>query len=195
MHPVVEPPKVSKITEKPRTPMSEGVKNADLDIWMRIKGGNNGILARKIVVIHKDTNPDSPVCSLTQPEGENTSRSVGFPDIVLQIQGLFRQIGHGDTLRKRRATFAYERKTGSAGMFGGRFFEQPAKIRCVMPSYRKGGLPLDIRRKFGRAAGKHGQQQTTNNKKNSSVHGNTSVTTRRSRVFIVCRILSRHTYA
>ena len=68
--------------------MGEGIEETDFDVRVRIQGGDDGVTAREVQIIHQDAYPYPAIGGPDQALGQDPAGDVRFPGEVLQIQGL-----------------------------------------------------------------------------------------------------------
>ena len=100
--------------------MGEGIEEADLDVRVGIQGRDDRVTALEVQIIHQDAYAYAAIGSAEEAFGQDPPRGVRVPDEVLQIQGLFRQFGHGNPRGERRAPIGQDAKARLAWMSGGR---------------------------------------------------------------------------
>ena len=83
--------------------MGEGVEQADLDVRVRVERSDARVSILEIDVVDQDSHPDATVGGAHEVVGQDTSRGVGFPEEVLDVEGLLGEIGQDHAGRERRA--------------------------------------------------------------------------------------------
>ena len=100
VHPVIDAPEIAEQIQHPEAAVGEGVEEPYLDLRVLVQGGDDGITAPKVYVVQEQANAKASIGCLQQSIGENPPALVGLPDIVLEIQALLRELGHGDARGK-----------------------------------------------------------------------------------------------
>ena len=103
--------------------MGKGIEEADFDVRVRIQGRDDRVTALEVQIIDQDAYTDAAIRGLNQTLGEDPAGGVLVPDEVLQIQRLFRQLGHRNPRGKRPAPIGQDRKPRLVWMSGGRPLE------------------------------------------------------------------------
>ena len=103
--------------------MDERIEETDFDFRVRIQGGDDGVTALEVQIIHQDAYPHAPIGGPKQALGQDPAGDVRVPAEILQIQGLFRQPGHRNPRGKRPAPIGEDREARLARMTGGRLLE------------------------------------------------------------------------
>jgi hypothetical protein len=111
VHAVIDPIQVKNEIKHTCIAVGKGIEDADLDIRVRIHGGDLRIAARRVDVIDQEPDPQNanlhtPVSGLDKALGQDPAGGIRLPDVVLQIQALLCQFGQFDTSRKGRAPIA-----------------------------------------------------------------------------------------
>ena len=145
----------------------------DFDVRVRIQGGDDRVTALEVQIIDQDAHPYAAIGGPDQALGQDPAGGVRFPDEVLQIQGLFRQLGHRNPRGKRPAPIGEDRKSRLARMTGGRLLEVgPNRGARVIREGRRRRAGV-IFRHAGAAGEEHGRQhqQHACSNKHGSAHG------------------------
>jgi hypothetical protein len=94
------------------TPVRDGVEKTNLDIGMCVERRNAKInLFRLIVVIKQQAYAHASLSGTHQSFGHDPASGVDFPDVVLRIQGFFRQVRHGKAGQERATSLPHEGET------------------------------------------------------------------------------------
>ena len=98
----------------------------NLDIRVGIHGGNQIITACRGEIIEQEAYPHAPVGSTNQAIRQEPAGGIRFPDVVLHIQRLFREIDQRDARSESPATLGNNGKPRLARVLDCRLLEQLA---------------------------------------------------------------------
>ena len=123
VHAVVDAIEVGDEVQQMRRTMGEGIEETDFDVRVRIHGGDDRVAAVEVQIIHEDPYTYAAIGGPEQTLGQDPAGGVRVPDEVLQIQGLFRQLGHRNPRGKCPAAIGQDSKGRLVWMSGTRPLE------------------------------------------------------------------------
>jgi hypothetical protein len=115
----IDPTEVDQEIEHGVVAVRKGIEYADLDIGVTGQRRQRGVPTGNIHVIYQQAYPYAPVRGQQQVFGEDAPGFVGLPDVVLHIEGVLGQPGHGNPRGKCISAIPDDGKTGFARVFGG----------------------------------------------------------------------------
>ena len=137
---------------------AEGVEGTDLDVGMRRQPRDRGIATDDAVVVQQHAHAHAAVGGPDDAVGEQVPADVGVPDVVLQIERPFREVGQGESRLQRHGPVAEGLDTRLLGMLGRRRLEETAqRRRGVIP--KRGRRKPRILRVVGRATGRDRERE------------------------------------
>ena len=157
---MVDAIEVDDEVEQMRRAMGEGIEETDFDVGVPIQGDEDRVTALEVQIIHQDAHAYAAIGGPEQTLGEEPPGSVRVPDEVLQIQGLFRQLGHRNPRGKRPASIGQDREPRLARMSGGRPLEvRPDRGAGVIRKGRRWRARVILRQAGTGGEEHHGQHR------------------------------------
>ena len=137
---------------------AKGVEGTDLDVGMRRQLRDRGIAIDDAEVVEQHAHAHPAIGGPDDAVGEQVPADVGVPDVVLQIERPFREIGQGESRFQRLAPVAHVQDTRLPRMLGRRRLEEAAQRRRVV-LLKRGRRRTRVFRIVGRATSRDGERE------------------------------------
>ena len=134
---MVDPPEVGQEADQIRAAMREGIEQADLDVRMGVERGDGRVEILQVDVVDQDPHAHAAVGSANEAVDEVSAGRVGFPEEVLDVESLLREVGERDAGGKSGAPVANDAECGVAGMLRGDLGDPSADRRGLVILHRR----------------------------------------------------------
>ena len=146
VHAVVDATEVGEETQQLPRSIGERIEDADFDVGVRIHRRDEHVaVALEVQIVDQDAYPDTSIRGAHEVLDQDPPGGILIPDEVLQIQRLFRQLGHCNARRKRAASVReYCEPRLARTIYGSPFEVRPDRgVRVVRETRRTvcGGNP------------------------------------------------------
>ena len=160
VHAMVDAAEVGEKTQQLQGAIGKRIEEADFDVRVRVQRRDDRVTTSlEGQIIDQDAHMNAPVRRADKALRKDPPGGILVPDVVLQIQRLFRQLGHRDPRGKRSPPVGEDRKSRLVRMTGGCLLEVRADYGARVVGEGAGSRAGVILRHAGAARQQDDQRQ------------------------------------